>query len=339
MRCVTFGEIMLRLNPAGYERLLQADSFEANYAGAEASVAVSLSCLGVDAAFVSKLPENEIAQAAINSLRRWGVDTRHILRGGNRIGIYFLEKGASQRPSKVVYDRAHSSVAEATRKEFDWDAIFADADWFHFSGITPALSDGLADACMDACKAAKARGLTVSLDPNYRAKLWSTERAAEVLQRYFPYVDLLIVNENQASELFGVRVPKTERNGDDITDAGYEALCAELKARFGIPQIALTERRTDSVDENRVCAKFYDGERLYASARYRVRIVDRLGAGDAFDAGMIYALMQGYSPQDAVSFAAAASCLNHSIEGDFNVLSPEEIKVLAKGNGSGRVQR
>ena len=340
MKIVTFGELMMRLTPPGYARLTQARAFEVTFGGAEANVAVSLVCMGEDAEFVSKIPANDIGQAAVNSLRAWGVGTAHLLRGGARMGTYYMERGASQRPSKVVYDRADSAIAQAGAGEFDWAKIFDGADWFHLTGITPALSAELANACEDACRAAKRKGMTVSFDPNYRAKLWSVADAAKAMRRYLPYVDVLITNENQAADLFGVRIPAGEVSGDDVTERGYLALAEGMKALY--PQlryVALTERRTFSAEVNSFCAKLYDGENLYSSEKYRMEIVDRVGGGDAFAAGLIYALRQGQTPAAAVRFAAAASCLKHSIEGDFNPTTVQEVNALANGNATGRVQR
>ena len=339
MKVVTFGELMLRLTPPGYRRVVQTESFDVTFGGAEANVAVSLACLGADAAFVSKMPENDIAQSAVNSLRHWGVETGGIVSGGGRLGVYYLEKGASQRPSKVIYDRAHSAISEASASDFDWKSIFEDADWFHFTGITPALSPELVTICTDACREAKAQGLTVSFDPNYRAKLWSVEKAAEVMRLLLPYVDVLITNENQAADLFGVKIPASEVSGDDVTDRGYLCLAQELMSRYHLSRVALTERRTFSSEVNSFCAKLYDGEILCTSEKYRIEIVDRVGGGDAFAAGLIFALREGYSTQDAVSFAAASSCLKHSVEGDYNPASVQEVLALARGNASGRVQR
>lgn len=340
MKVVTFGELMMRLTPPGYGRLSRANAFEISFGGAEANVAVSLAIMGDRASFVSKLPCGDIGQAAVNSLRAFGVETDCILRGGDRIGVYYMERGASQRPSKVVYDRAGSSIATAKADEFDWDRILQGADWLHLTGITPALSADLADACEHACKAAKARGITVSMDPNYRAKLWSVARAAEEMKRFLPYVDVLITNENQAADLFGVHVPAEEICGDDVTDRGYLALAREIKALY--PQlryVAMTERRTFSAEVNGFCAKLYDGNDLYSSEKYRIEIVDRVGGGDAFAAGLIYALRQGETAENTIRFAAAAGCLKHSIDGDYNLATVEEIRALANGNANGRVQR
>ena len=340
MKVVTFGEIMMRLTPPAHERLVQARSLEVTFGGAEANVAVSLACMGEEAEFVTKLPENDISQAAINSLRAWGVETRHIVRGGARMGTYYMERGASQRPSKVVYDRADSAIAQAGAGEFEWAKIFDGADWFHLTGITPALGDGVAAASLAACQEAKKRGMTVSFDPNYRAKLWSVTDAAKAMRRYLPYVDVLITNENQAADLFGVRIPAGEVSGDDVTERGYLALAEGMKALY--PQlryVALTERRTFSAEVNSFCAKLYDGENLYSSEKYRMEIVDRVGGGDAFAAGLIYALRNGKNARDAVRFAAAAGCLKHTVEGDMNPATVAEIGALANGNATGRVQR
>ncbi len=339
MKCVTFGEVMLQLNPHGYERILQTTDYRARYCGAEINVAVDLACLGDETEFVTKLPLNDVAQNAINGARHFGVGVDRIVRGGDRIGIFFLEKGADRRPSKVIYDRAHSAIAESRREDYNWNSIFEGADWFHFSGITPALGGELLEICLDACKKAKELGLTISFDPNYRAKLWTVEEATAAIKQLMPYVDLLIVNENQAAQFFGIQIPEGERDGDDITDAGYLYLAKTISEQYGVPMVALTERRTFSVDENSLCAKLYDGKELFSSDKYRMRMIDRVGSGDSFAAGLLYALRHGYSHADAIRFAAAASCLNHSIEGDYNILSVDEVLALAKGNTSGRVQR
>ena len=251
-----------------------------------------------------------------------------------------MERGASQRPSKVVYDRADSAIAQADAGEFDWAKILDGADWFHLTGITPALSAELANACEDACRAAKRKGMTVSFDPNYRAKLWSVADAAKAMRRYLPYVDVLITNENQAADLFGVRIPAGEVSGDDVTERGYLALAEGMKALYPhLRYVALTERRTFSAEVNSFCAKLYDGENLYSSEKYRMEIVDRVGGGDAFAAGLIYALRNGKNARDAVRFAAAAGCLKHTVEGDMNPATVAEIEALANGNATGRVQR
>ncbi len=338
-RVVTFGEIMLRLAPEGYYRFVQADRFGATFGGAEANVAVSLANFGFDAAFVSKLPEHEIGQAAVNSLRRYGVDTSGIVRGGARVGIYYLEKGASQRPSKVIYDRAGSALCAAKREEFDWPAIFRDAAWFHFTGITPALSESVAGICLDACRAAKAAGVKVSCDLNYRNKLWSREKAGQVMGELCRYVDLCIANEEDAADVFGIRAEDTDVRAGEVNREGYREVARKLAERFGFEKTAITLRESLSADDNYWSAMLYDGESCSFSRKYKIHIVDRVGGGDSFGGALIAAVLNGYDAQEAIEFAAAASCLKHSVEGDFNMVSTEEVRKLALGDGSGRVQR
>ena len=338
-RVITFGEIMLRLAPEGFYRFVQADHFGATYGGGEANVAVSLANFGVDTAFVTKLPTHEIGQACLNNLRSFGVDTRFIARGGKRIGIYYLEKGASQRPSKVIYDRAGSSIAEATKEDFNWNDIFAQADWFHFTGITPALGPNVAEICLDALKAAKSCGLTVSCDLNYRKKLWTRETAGNVMRNLCKYVDVCIANEEDAKDVFGIAAENTDIQGGKLNREGYISVAHQLRERFGFSKIAITLRTSISASENRWAAMLCDGDTCYFSKEYDIKIVDRVGGGDSFGAGLIYSLLSGKSSQDALEFAVAASCLKHSIEGDFNQVSVGEVETLAGGDGSGRVQR
>ena len=338
-KTVTFGEIMLRLAPEGYMRFVQADKFGATYGGGEANVAVSLAGYGMDSAFVTRLPAHEIGQAAINSLRRFGVDTSGIARGGSRVGIYFLEKGASQRPSKVIYDRAASAIAEAKPEDFDWDMLFEGADWFHFTGITPALGDNVAEICKAACKAAKAGGVTVSCDLNYRKNLWSKQKAGQVMAGLMEYVDVCVANEEDAADVFGIEAADTDVTSGRVSHEGYRRVAAELVKRFGFKKVAVTLRQSVSANDNNWAAMIYDGADYYFSKTYPIHIVDRVGGGDSFSAGLIYALMQGYAPQQTIEFAVAASCLKHTVEGDFNLMSVEEVTRLAGGDGSGRVQR
>lgn len=338
-RVITFGEIMLRLAPEGYYRFVQAESFGATYGGGEANVAISLANFGLDAAFVTKLPKHEIGQAAVNSLRRYGVDTSLITRGGGRVGIYFLEKGASQRPSKVVYDRAGSAIATAAPSDFDWDSIFNGADWFHFTGITPALGAGVADICRDACRAAKARGVKVSCDLNYRKKLWTREEARRVMTELCEYVDVCIANEEDAKDVFGIEADNTDITGGKLNHEGYQSVARQLAERFHFEAVAITLRTSISASENNWAGMLYTGEKYYFSREYHVQIVDRVGGGDSFGAGLIYSMLSGKTPQDALEFAVAASCLKHSIEGDFNQVSVAEVETLSGGDGSGRVQR
>ena len=338
-KVVTFGEIMLRLVPPGFQRFVQASGFDATYGGGEANVAVSLAQFGVDAVFVTKLPESDIGQAAVNTLRRFGVDTGKILRGGPRVGIYYLEKGASQRASKVIYDRAGSSVALAKAGEFDWDAIFDGADWFHFTGITPALGGELPEICAEACQAAKAKGLTVSCDLNYRKNLWSRERAGAVMGALMEHVDVCVANEEDAGDVFGIRAADTDIQGGKLSHEGYKSVAKQLADRFGFSKVAITLRGSVSASDNNWAGMLYDGGAYYFSKNYAIRIVDRVGGGDSFGAGLIYATLKGKPPRAALEFAAAASCLKHTIEGDLNLVSVSEVENLCGGDGSGRVQR
>ncbi len=330
---------MLRLAPEGYLRFVQADSFGATYGGGEANVSVSLANYGLDAKFVTKLPTHEIGQAAVNSLRKFGVDTSDIVRGGSRVGIYFIEKGASQRPSKVIYDRANSSISEAKREDFDWEKILDGADWFHFTGITPALGDNVAEITLDALKVAKAKGLTVSCDLNYRKKLWSKQKAGEVMATLMPYVDVCIANEEDAGDVFGIHADATDITTGKLSKEGYISVAKELADRFGFKAVAITLRESLSAFDNNWAAMLYtEGEAIF-SKKYAVHIVDRVGGGDSFGAGLIYGMLNKFSNKDALEFAVAASCLKHSVEGDYNLMSADEVKTLAGGDASGRVQR
>ena len=338
-RVITFGEIMLRLAPEGYLRFTQADKFGAVFGGGEANVAVSLAYFGIEAAHVTKLPDNDIGQAAVNSLRRFGVDTGKIKRGGSRVGIYFLEKGASQRASKVIYDRAGSSIAEASLDDFNWDNIFDGADWFHFTGITPALGGNLPAICEQACKAAKAKNITVSCDLNYRKSLWSKEAAGKIMSGLMKYVDVCIANDGNAEEMFKITAGSAYVNDGKLSRDGYKSVARQLAERFGFKKVAMTLRGSASASDNSWAGMLYDGGNYYFSKNYDVHIVDRIGGGDSFGAGLIYSTLKGKSPQDALEFAVAASCLKHTIEGDVNLVSAEEVETLSGGDGSGRIQR
>ena len=338
-RVITFGEIMVRLQPYNYERLVQADSLEFTFGGGEANVAVSLANYGMDAAFVTKVPSHSVGQCAVNSLRRYGVDTSLIARGGDRIGIYYNEKGAAQRPSVCIYDRAHSAIAEAGSDDFDWDRIFEGADWFHFTGITPAISSSAAGICLEACRAAKARGITVSCDLNYRGKLWSRDEARKVMTELCSYVDVCISNEEDAKDVFGIEAEETDITAGELSKEGYKSVAKQLADRFGFSRVAITLRESKSAFDNDWSALLYDGQEFCFSKKYHLHIVDRIGGGDSFGAGLIYALLSGYGTQSTVDFAVAASALKHSIEGDYNMVSVEEVLKLAGGDGSGRVQR
>ena len=336
---ICFGEIMLRLSPPGYLRFVQTNSFEAVYGGGEANVSVSLANLGMDVAFVTKVPDNQIGQAALNELRRYGVDTGWIVKGGERLGIYFLEQGASQRPSKVVYDRKYSAIAQAQKSDFDWHQIFQGVQWFHFTGITPALGDNVAELTLEACKIAKENGLTVSCDLNYRKNLWGTEKAGLVMSQLMPYVDLCIANEEDAEKVFGIQAAGSDVASAKLSQEGYQNVARQLKAKFGFQKVAITLRGSISASDNTWAAMYYDGNDYFFSKSYPIHVVDRVGGGDSFGAGLIYALINQYSSQAVIEFAGAASCLKHSIEGDFNQVSLAEVTALMKGDGSGRVQR
>ena len=338
-RIVTFGEIMLRLQPPGNGRFVQAETFDIVYGGGEANVSVSLANFGEDAVFVTRLPENPIGQAAVNALRRYGVDTKSIVRGGSRIGIYFCEKGASQRPSKIVYDRAGSAICEATEADFNWQEIFKGAGWFHFTGITPALSDSAAAICLAAVKAAKAMGIRTSCDLNYRKNLWSREKAGQVMAGLMPYIDLCIANEEDAADVFGIRASGSDINKGELSHEGYEEVARELCRRFGHQMVAITLRESISASVNNWSAMLFDGQKSWFARKYTMQIVDRVGGGDSFGAGLIYASLKGLPAAEAIEFATAASCLKHSIAGDFNQVTVAEVRQLMGGDGSGRVQR
>lgn len=339
MRVVTFGELMLRLAPENYLRFVQSDRLEATFGGAEANVAVSIANFGAEACFVTKLPEHEIGQSAVNSLRKFGVDTSKIVRGGDRIGIYYCEKGASQRPSKVIYDRKYSSIATASEDDFDWDDIFAGADWFHFTGITPALSDDMARITLEAVKAAKDNGLTVSCDLNFRKKLWTSEKACAVMSDVLKHVDVCIANEEDAKDVFGIEAENTDIDSGKLNEEGYISVAKQLTERFGFKAVAITLRESLSASDNNWSGMLYVANRPFFAKKYHMHIVDRVGGGDSFGAGLIYALLSDFGAQDAIEFAVAASCLKHSIEGDYNMVSKDEVLALARGNASGRVQR
>lgn len=339
MRVVTFGELMLRLAPENYLRFVQSEKYEATFGGAEANVAVSLANYGIDVSFVSKLPTHEIGQSAVNSLRKYGVDTSKIVRGGERVGIYYCEKGASQRPSKVIYDRAYSSIAMAKAEDFDWDKIFDGVTWFHFTGITPALSDELAEICEIALKKAKEKNITVSCDLNYRKKLWSKEKAGEVMNKLCPYVDYCIANEEDAKDVFGIEADNTDIYGGKLDRDGYISVAKKLTEKFNFKGVAITLRESKSENDNDWSGMLYTDGQAYFSKKYSIHIIDRVGGGDSFGGGLIYSLMNNYESQQAIEFAVAASCLKHSIEGDYNLVTKQEVESLAGGNASGRVQR
>ena len=338
-KVVTFGEIMLRLSTPGFQRFVQANSFDLVYGGGESNVAVSLSNYGFDAYFVSKVPSHEIGQACCNFLRQYGVNIDYIKRGGDRLGIYYLESGASQRPSKVIYDRANSSIAQVKPGEFDWDEIFDGKDLFHFTGITPAISDSAAEVTLEAVKAAKKAGVLVSCDLNFRKKLWTSEKANRIMSGLMEYVDIAVGNEEDAEKVFGIKAENTDITKGALDDSGYQEVAKKLVERFGFKKVAITLRESYSASDNGWSALLYDGQEFYKSKKYDIRIVDRVGGGDSFCSGLLYGLLSGMDNQKALEFAVAASCLKHTILGDFNLVSVAEVESLMSGDGSGRVQR
>ena len=341
MRVVSFGEILLRLAAPGYTKLFQKDNLESTFCGGEANVAVSLSIFGLDSAFVTKLPDSDVGIAAAHSLDYFKVDTSQIVYGKGRMGLYYLEKGASQRPSKVIYDREYSAIALAEREDFDWEKILDGADWFHWTGINPALSDELAVICEDACKVAKAKGITVSCDLNYRGKLWSPEKAQSVMKPLMKYVDVCICNEEDAEKVLGLKASETDVESGVLNKDGYTHTAETICNTYGCKFVATTLRKSYSASRNGWSAMLYEADKkeAYFSTEYDIQIVDRVGGGDSFAAGLIYALTQNKECQDAIEFAVAASCLKHTIEGDYNRTTVSDVEGLLKSGGNGRVQR
>jgi 2-dehydro-3-deoxygluconokinase len=337
---VTFGEIMLRLSTPGYQRFTQAREFEIQYGGGEANVAVSLAQLGLKAYFVTRLPDNDIGQAALNELRRFGVQTDHILRGGSRLGIYFLESGASQRPSKVIYDRAGSSIAEVKPGMVDWNSVFTDAAWFHITGITPALSQTAADATLEALHQARKKSLTVSCDLNYRKKLWTREQARQIMTEAVGLVDILVANEEDAEMVFDIKADDTDVETGTINTGQYKQVAQKLIETFpNLKHVAITLRESISAFDNIWSAILWDGNDYITSRKYNLHIVDRVGGGDSFCAGLIYGMLSAKHPREVLEFAVGASCLKHTIPGDFNLTSAAEVHTLIKQGGTGRIQR
>ena len=338
---VTFGELMVRLASPGYSRLFQKDTFETSFCGAEANVAVSLSNFGLNTEYVSILPNNDIGIAAKRDLRYFGVGTKYLQFKEGRMGIYYLEKGAAQRPSKVIYDRAYSSFSQSTTSDYDWDNIFENAEWFHFSGITPALSDDLAEVCLAACKKAKERGVDISCDLNYRAKLWTPDKANSVITKLMPYVDVCFANEEDADKILGIRATKTNVEKGDLNKDGYISVARQICDKFGCKYTAISLRKSYSASYNGWSVMLYDSKlgKAYYSKEYDIQIVDRVGAGDSFTAGVIFGLINKMDNQSIVEFAGAASCLKHTIEGDYNRISVDEINILINNGGNGRVIR
>ena len=321
MKVVTFGELMVRLQPFNYERFVQANSLEFSFGGGEANVAVSLANYGLDAAFVTKLPAHAIGQAAVNSLRRYGVDTSKITRGGDRVGIYYNEKGASQRGSVCIYDRANSAIQLAQPSDFDWDKIFEGVDWFHFTGITPALGENVVEICREACKAAKAHGVKISCDLNYRGKLWTREQARAAMTDLCQYVDVCISNEEDAKDVFGIEAEATDIYGGKLNAEGYKSVAKQLADKFHFEKVAITLRESHSAFDNGWSAMLYDvaSNEYCFSKKYELRIIDRVGGGDAFASGLIYAMLHNYRAMDMINFAVASSAIKHTIHGDANI--------------------
>ena len=339
MKVVTFGEIMLRLASPGNYRHFQQPLFEATFGGGEANVAVSLSNYGIDARFVTKVPEHSVGQAAINSLRSLGVDTSCIVRGGERLGIYYLEKGASQRASDVIYDRKYSSIAMSCRTDFDWEKIFDGVELFHFTGITPAMGGELLEICKDACIEASKRNIIITCDLNYRKKMWSSEEANKAMAELSQYIDVCIANEEDSDKVFGIKAEHTDVDQGSLDHESYIEVARKLVDKFKFKKVAITLRESTSADDNKWAAMYYVQDKAYFSKEYDLHIVDRVGGGDSFAAGLIYGLLKEYEPQKTIDFAVAASALKHTIEGDFNRVSIREVEHLMYGDGSGRVQR
>lgn len=328
-KIVCFGEIMMRLNPLNKERFIQADNFAISYSGAEANVCASLANYFEDSSqiyFVSKVPANELGKSSIKTLRSQNINTEYVVQGGQRLGLYFLEEGASQRPSKVIYDRKNSSFAESSVTDYNWDIIFEDCSWFHFSGITPALSDNLAEICKMACKKAKEKNIKISCDLNYRKKLWTTEKANSVMSELFEFVDVCIANEEDVQNVFDLQ-------------GSYEELAQKIIQKFSCKLVAFTLRESFSADKNIWSSLLFSKTESFKSEKYEIQIVDRVGAGDSFSGALIYALLNDYSNQNSLEFATAASCLKHSIHGDFNQVTVDEVLSLMNGNSNGRIQR
>jgi 2-dehydro-3-deoxygluconokinase len=338
-QAVFFGELLMRLGTKRFERFVQATEFEVGYTGAEANAAVSVANFGLDSFVVSAVPNTEIGQACVNKIREFGVNTDHVLRRGGRLGTFYLETGASQRPSKVIYDRAGSSITELKPGDIPWDTVFEGKDWFHWSGTAPALSDSMAEVTAEACEAAKKHGLTVSCDLNYRAKLWSPEKARRIMTGLVKHVDVLIGNEEDTALVLGVEAEGVDVHSGSLDSDRYAEVARLLHARFGFRYVATTLRKSISASENGWSCLLSDGKDCWLSRSYTMRIVDRVGGGDSFSGGLIYALLSAMGGKEAIEFAAAASCLKHSIHGDLNHVFVAEVMALVGGSGSGRIER
>lgn len=338
-RIVCFGEVMLRLGPEGYYRFHQVDRFVLNYTGAEANAAVALSQFGMETEVVTKLPDHAIAKAAVAELKKFGAGTRFIQFGGERMGVYFIEKGASQRASKVIYDRKNTAISAVRPGEFDWETIFEGASAFLFSGVTAALSDTMPDVLAEACEKAKEKGVKIFCDLNYRKNLWTPEKAQVTMKRLVKYVDVLVGNEEDSEKMLGVKAGASDVHKGELDTASYVDVAKQLQREYGFEAVGTTLRKSISASDNKWSGMLYTNGTAYLSREYDIRIVDRVGGGDSFTSGLMYAMLNGYDSRKALEFAVAASCLKHSIELDFNLVSVEEITALMEGDGSGRVQR
>ena len=336
---VGFGDYMLRLNPEGYLKFIQADRFVVNYTGAEGNVCTALSYMGVPTQLVTKLPENAIADTALANLRKYGVGCDYIAHGGERMGVFYAEKGASQRPSRIVYDRKGSAFSTCLPEDFAWKDIFQNAGYFHFTGITPALGGHLPEICLDACREAKKQRLMISCDLNYRKNLWSRADAKKTMEQLLAYVDMLIANEEDAADVLDIHASDTDVTTGKLNRNGYVEVAEQISRKYGIPNVAITLRKSISASDNGWSALLYQNGKPCFSKEYMIHLVDRVGGGDSFAAGLLYAVGHDFSQQDAVEFAVAASCLKQTIELDANLSTPEDVLKLMGGDGSGRVQR
>jgi len=338
-KIVGFGDFLVRLSPPGYLRFIQANSFDINYTGAEANVLVSLALMGEATEFVTRVPDNDLGRTAVRSLGKYGVGTGRVAYGGERMGVFYLEKGASQRPSKIVYDRKYTAIATAKIEDFDWDAILDGAAWFHITGITPALSETMPEVCIEACRRAHEAGLTISCDLNYRKNMWTPQQAKATMERILPWVDVLIANEEDADKVLDIRAADTDIVAGKLNREGYADVARQIIGKYGVKAVAVSLRRSISASDNEWGAMLFTDGEPHFSRTYPIHIVDRVGGGDSFAAGLIYGMLHGFDAQKTVEYAAAASCLKQTIEMDFNLASVEEITRLMEGDGSGRVQR
>ena len=339
-KVVLFGELMMRLSTKRHERIVQARELEVIYSGAEANLGVALAAFGVESFMVSSVPDNAVGHACLAYMRQFGLNLDHVRKNGHRLGIYFVETGAAQRPSTFLYNRKGSSITELLPGDIDWKAIFAGKHWFHFTAITPALGDSVAAITREACVAAHDLGLTVSCDLNFRRKLWTAEKARAVMADLLQFVDVLFTNEEEAETLFGIRARDANVKGGTLSASGYEDVAVQLSQRFGLRAVSITLRESLSATQNNWSGMLYDGKRFYTSRRYHMDyIVDRIGGGDAYSSGIIYGMLTGQDLQESVEFAAAASCLKHTIHGDFNLVTFDEVLALMEGDASGRIQR